>query len=62
MYNNIQIYLSLKGGRNVSRPKDISFFSDSNTYLYTYNTSILYLVERERSARFHKGERQYQRP
>ena len=61
MYNNIQIYLSLKGGRNVFRPKDIIFL-DSNTYLYTYNTSILYLVERERSARFHKGERQYQRP
>ena len=47
MYNIIQIYLSLKylslkGGRNVSRPKGISFFLDSNTYLYTYNTSILW--------------------
>ena len=42
MYNNIQIYLSLKGGgRNVFRPKDIIFL-DSNTYLYTYNTSILW--------------------
>ena len=40
MYNNIQIYLSLKGGSNVFRPKDIIFL-DSNTYLYTYNTSIL---------------------
>ena len=35
MYNNIQIYLSLKGGRNVFRPKDI-FFLDSNTYLHTH--------------------------
>jgi len=39
MYNNIQIYLSLKGGRNVFRPKDISFFWIA-TPIYTLITHL----------------------
>lgn len=54
MYSNIQIYLSLKGGRNVPRSKGISFL-DSNTYLYTYNTSILWNEREELDFTKEKG-------